>query len=68
MDVRKPNFIDLGIVVEHDQACSVCYDKHAVFNTNTCVFQPCWDCQDNGYQTLRINTKLFSLMMRKLSQ
>jgi len=56
MKLRKPNiFTDGGPWAEHDQACCVCHVRHAVLNLNSGHFQPCWQCQGDGWRLLRFN-------------
>lgn len=65
MELHKPNFItDGGPWAEHDQACAVCQDRHAVILLNKGMFQPCWECQKQGWHTVRFNGAFRRLLKR----
>lgn len=38
---------------EHNMPCPVCGQWPAVLVMDTGVFEPCWECQSYGWQTLR---------------
>lgn len=48
---------DSCIIVNHNFPCPVCKTNHAVYVTNTGIFEPCWDCQDEGYKIVKVNKK-----------
>ena len=48
--VRRPHIEDYGIYADHDQACAVCRDRHAVLRLDGWVFEPCWQCQAKGWR------------------
>jgi hypothetical protein len=54
---RKPEFLDLGIVVEHNQACCVYHSgadiRSAVIECNTGVFHPSWRAQQEGWKLVQ---------------
>lgn len=50
-DVHEPVVMYHGPTAEHDYACPVCQRFHAVLDLNTGVFQPCWNCQRDGWRT-----------------
>lgn len=57
---RSPEFIDLGICVDHDQACAVYHTEGvqpAVIELNTGVFQPSWKAQQEGWRLVQAKTK-----------
>lgn len=41
---------DGGPWAEHDYACMVCLERHAMLDLNTGMFQPCWTCQTDGWK------------------
>ncbi len=41
------------LFVYHDYACPVCHNKHAVYSMQGGIFQPCWECQKNGYRIVK---------------
>ena len=51
--------IGLGLV-NHDVPCYVCFDEPAVHyngsNASKSSFQPCWTCQERGWQTSQPRT------------
>ena len=56
-ETRSPTMTDLGIAVEHDQACAVYFEpdniKPAVYCCNTGVFQPSWQAQNEGWKLVK---------------
>jgi hypothetical protein len=44
----------IGPVCEHNYLCAVCWKKSAVFDANTWIMQPCWDCQKKGYKVKKL--------------
>lgn len=45
---------DSCMIVNHNFPCPVCKINHAVYVTNTGIFQPCWDCEKKGYKIIKI--------------
>ncbi len=41
------------LFVEHDYACPVCHEEHAVYQLYGGAFQPCWNCQRRGWSVVR---------------
>lgn len=53
--VRKPTVeTDGGPWANHDMACSVCGENHAVLMLYKGTFQPCWSCMEKGYFTIKV--------------
>lgn len=50
LQLRLPQIVFYGPVADHDQACAVCHSRKAVYNLNTGLFEPCWQCQSNGWR------------------
>jgi len=50
---------------KHNMPCAVCGKKKAVFEINYGRFQPCWECQDAGWRTVRFNG-WFGRLLRSL--
>lgn len=44
---------DGGPWADHNMPCAVCRQRAAVLNLNTGRFQPCWGCQEDGWETTR---------------
>lgn len=40
---------DSGMVCHHDYACPVCSVNHAVLDLTNSIFQPCRNCQKQGW-------------------
>jgi len=53
MEVREPSIQNHVLFAIHDQACAVCHTRKAVLYMNTDVFEPCWECQRDGWSTTR---------------
>lgn len=49
--IEKAEFIFKreAMFMEHNYLCAVCKTKSAVQNTSTGILEPCWYCQENGY-------------------
>lgn len=67
LDVREPKMLDLGICVQHDQACAVVRGKKAVWDMGLGVFRPSWQAQSAGWRLVRARTKAqkFALWLLK---
>lgn len=39
--------------LNHNVLCSVCHNNSAVWDLNSNVLEPCWDCQKVGWETKR---------------
>ena len=50
MNVRPPTIIHHGMHAEHDMPCAVCIVGHAVLHLGSGIFDPCWDCQRDGWR------------------
>lgn len=61
IDPRSPEFIDHGIVVEHDQACCVYHSgeeiRSAILECNTGIFHPSWHAQEAGWKLVQAKTR-----------
>jgi hypothetical protein len=57
IEPRSPEFIDHGIVVEHDQACCVHHSgkgiRSAIIDCNTGIFHPSWRAQKEGWKLVQ---------------
>lgn len=42
-----------GPAASHNMPCACCGEKHAVLETNTGIMQPCWSCQELGYEVVK---------------
>jgi hypothetical protein len=49
MNLVKPRVAFFGPVAEHNMPCVVCWEKPAVYSFNGAIFEPCWDCQKDGW-------------------
>lgn len=49
-DVRVENHL---MFAEHNMPCPICLKKPAVFDCQREFFSPCWDCQKDGWRTMR---------------
>jgi hypothetical protein len=48
--MHKPRILtDGGPFAEHDHACAVCSLRKSVLDISNYVFQPCWQCQKDGW-------------------
>lgn len=68
----KIKWHDSYMVCEHNYICGVCHKNSAVFQVNTGIFQPCWDCQNKGYIVKKsaieiIRIKLQGIVFRLLA-
>lgn len=45
-----------GMLPEHNVPCAICLKRHAVLDCNSGIFEPCWQCQEEGWQ-LRFRPK-----------
>ena len=43
----------------HNMPCAVCRKEHAILQLWDGTFQPCWACQKEGYEVIRVNKKSF---------
>ena len=44
---------DSQMIFTHDYSCPVCLKNSAVYSAQNGIMQPCWDCQDKGYQIIK---------------
>jgi hypothetical protein len=42
-------------VATHDHACAVCLKRPSVLNISTGRMDPCWGCQSEGWQVVRLS-------------
>ena len=49
---------------EHDMACPVCSVNHAVLELDTGRFNPCWECQKEGWIMHRLPKWVVRIMKR----
>lgn len=54
LPLAKIEVIDHGICVDHNFPCPICGKKTAVFQMNNGIYTPCWECQTEGYMTLKL--------------
>ncbi len=52
LPTRQPTIIDLGPAALHDMRCALCH-RPAVLDINDDTFQPCWQCQSEGWQLVK---------------
>ncbi len=45
-----------GVIAEHNFPCPICKSNHAVLNTVSSEFCPCWKCQNKKWVTLKIKS------------
>lgn len=64
-DLLKIDFVDHGLFIEHNYPCPVCQKRPAVWDSTNGNFQPCWGCQDEGWNLVK-KGKLATVVMRKL--
>ena len=56
MEMHKPViFTDGGPWATHDHACAVCHVRPSVIDLNTGRFQPCWQCQGDGWRVFQFS-------------
>jgi hypothetical protein len=48
--LHKPVIVNEGIWAMHDVACAVCHTEKAVYDCNEGVFEPCRQCQEDGWR------------------
>lgn len=56
--LRPTVVTDGGPWADHDMPCAVCRTRPAVLDLASGVFEPCWECQSDGWQ-LRKRRRLF---------
>lgn len=39
-----------GPACEHNYLCAVCQRNSAVYDMGAEILQPCWECQEKGYE------------------
>lgn len=62
--IHFPRIEDLSApATRHDVACSVCWCSKAVLDMNAYVFQPCWECQSNGWKLRKTFWKRFKVAL-----
>jgi hypothetical protein len=55
---------DGGPWANHNMPCPICLKNPAVMHLWNGTFQPCWECQGNGYLTLKL-PKYLNKILRK---
>lgn len=53
MPLADIKLIDHGLAADHNMPCAVCKRAPAVYWLNQSVFEPCWECQQNGWKLVR---------------
>lgn len=48
---------DSGMVSTHNMPCCICKTNHAVFVIPNGMFEPCWECQKEGYKITKMPRK-----------
>jgi len=48
---------DSGMVCVHNMPCLICKTNHAVLVMPTGMFEPCWKCQEEGYEIVKRSPK-----------
>ena len=64
--IRQPTIDNHVMFAHHDMPCPVCRSKHAVLNMNTGVFNPCWDCQSDGWKTEQKKSSVYGRVIRRI--
>jgi len=54
MELAEMKILNLGILAEHNHPCGVCRENHSVLNLSCGVMEPCWECQKDGYMTIKL--------------
>lgn len=65
MEVLELTIENHGLFALHNMPCAVCQEKKAVFHCNSGIFEPCWTCQDKGFQIHKTNNKLAKKFIRR---
>lgn len=47
-----------GPAAFHNMPCAICRERYAVFRCNDGFFEPCWECQKEGFVTKKEKPKL----------
>lgn len=57
MELAEIKVNDLGgaPVAIHNCPCAVCGKEKAVLILNTGVFEPCWECQKQGWKIVKLS-------------
>lgn len=55
MHLPKMELEILGPAAIHNHPCCVCREKLSVLDLSRGVMEPCWSCQELGYQVTRSN-------------
>lgn len=51
-----------GMLAKHDYPCSVCRNNPAVLSLDSGIMSPCWECQRDGWMTIKTEDKRGSIM------
>jgi len=56
IEVHKPSVSihSSRMMADHDYACPVCLEEHAVYEVGLGWFAPCWNCQTRGWSVSRL--------------
>lgn len=46
-------FTDGGPWLKHNMPCPVCHNRPGVYDMNTGIIGPCWECHGKGYRIQR---------------
>jgi hypothetical protein len=46
-----------GKGIDHNYPCPICQKSHAFLRAKTGYFEPCYQCQAEGYRTIKFNFK-----------
>lgn len=47
-----------GMLAFHNMPCACCLRKHAVYDCQVGIFQPCWECQRSGWKIAKATSKV----------
>lgn len=49
----------------HNMPCAVCRERPAVLDLSRGAFDPCWECQENGWILTRTGSRRFQRWLRR---
>lgn len=64
LPVHRPVVEDHLLFAFHDHACPVCWQEHAVLVMQDGIFQPCWKCQEKGWELRQKRWRRFRASVR----
>jgi hypothetical protein len=53
VDLAEITVENLGPAALHNMPCAVCREKPAVLDLSRGLMEPCWTCQERGWETRR---------------